>query len=617
MLRSLLIILMLLPNVVFAVDGDVSKGDIYNPISDSVSSVGTSIFDSNGEVDIEKRVKKVNDTGLYNVSFWVKGENITISKAKDIYVVFVIDRSYTMRLNNRWNNARDAVINISGELSKSGIEMALVGFSGGNSSKSMPWDDVVTLREFSSNAFTLNEFGNYDDDYIHGGGTNIQGGLLKAGELLSEKKGSKYVILLTDGVPTFYYDEDGNTHGPGNSDTALKLSKVPYCVNKTVIASDELKKQATIYAIGYDYDNLNNNFTYDGVDYDEKSLAFVTLTKIASDNKYYQASTNSNNTIANELKKIQLLLSNVPAGRNPYVVDGIGDKFKISTNNGYGGTKSLTKSSSFIIEEDFKEIGNFDVQIDTSVDTGWYSINSDFELTYQDYDGVTKSITCDKNPKVYWVNDYNYIVNYYKDSIGPSNFVGGYSGKASSGAVINKNDINLSKYIPEGYYIDNMYDINGNVIDSLTIDKNKDNVVNILYKIKRFDYVVNYYYADINNNYSFPEFSKIISNVLYGTEVMISNYYLKDNEIKRGYSLDTDVTSDMIYKITSDGVVIDIYYKLNKTNYIFSDRNFEDSNILPPQTGINVEKNILLINYVIPLFLLFIFLFSIKYIKRT
>ena len=121
---------MLFPNVVFATS-DVSLGDIYNPVDGSVSSVGVSVVASDGNVDVMKKVDKVSDEGEYNVSFWVRGKKSSSAKIKDVYVVFVIDRSYTMRLNNRWVDARDAVINISSELSKSGIEMALVGFSGG------------------------------------------------------------------------------------------------------------------------------------------------------------------------------------------------------------------------------------------------------------------------------------------------------------------------------------------------------------------------------------------------------------------------------------------------------------------------------------------------------
>lgn len=576
---------MLFPNVVFATS-DVSLGDIYNPVDGNVSSVGVSVVASDGNVDVMKKVDKVSDEGEYNVSFWVRGKKSSSAKIKGVYVVFVIDRSYTMRLNNRWVDARDAVINISSELSKSGIEMALVGFSGGKSSQSVFWDDVITMRGFDSSAFTLNEFGNYDDDYIHGGGTNIQGGLLKASELLNDKQGSKYVVLLTDGVPTFYYDSLGNTLGPGNSNTDSKLSEVPNCVNETIKAANELKKSATVYAIGYDYDNLYYNFTYNGVNYDERSLAFDTLTGVSSAGKYYQASTSNNNTIANELKKIQLELSYFPAGKNPSVVDGIGNSFRISSNDDYGGSKTLNTNGDFIIEEEYKKIGDFNVFIDSLVDTGWYPVNADFKLTYQDFNLDSHTINCDNNPMVYWENKYNYVVNYYKDSIDSSNYLGGYREEVDNGVIIDKDFIDFNKYIPLGYYLDGMYNSDGLSIDSLGIDKNNNNVINVVYKIKKYDFKVNYYYADLNNNYGSPFFSKTISNISYDTSVNTSSYYLEPSKIKKGYSLDEINTKDRTYKITKDGIEIDIYYKYAQVKANF---NFFDD-ILPPQTGIIVNK---------------------------
>lgn len=499
-INVLLIILMIVvPNSVFAftesqVKTGSLKGDIYNSQTNTVSSENATISVSNGDVDVEKRVTKVNDSGLYNVSFWIKGDKTTSTKTKDTYVVFVIDRSYTMRLNNRWDDARDAVIDISKELSKvDGIKMTLVGFSGGKSSKSKPWDDVTVLRdEFSGNAFTKEEFGNYDTDNTHSGGTNIHGGLLEAEELLDGVSGVKYVVLLSDGVPTFYYDTSGNTHGPGNSDTAEKLSQVPECRDKSIAVASNLKKQATIYTIGYDLESLNHKFAYNGVNYDERSLAVETLSSSASPGKYYQASTSSNNTIATELKKIQGELLSFPAGSNPSVNDRIGSSFKLSTNSSYGGNKILTTSDDFVIEENFKKIGDFNIKIDTTVDTGWYDTNNGFTISYKDPSGNTKNVKSDINPEVYWVNKYNYTVNYYKDVItdvfDATHFINGYTDKEDNGSVISKNDINLNKYIPEVYYLDGMYNEKGtSQIDSLTIDKTKNNVINILYKIKKFD----------------------------------------------------------------------------------------------------------------------------------
>ena len=50
------------------------------------------------------------------------------------------------------------------------------------------------------------------------GGTNVQAGVKKATELFEDETASRTIILLSDGIPTYYNDENGNLHGDGNSD---------------------------------------------------------------------------------------------------------------------------------------------------------------------------------------------------------------------------------------------------------------------------------------------------------------------------------------------------------------------------------------------------------------
>lgn len=50
------------------------------------------------------------------------------------------------------------------------------------------------------------------------GGTNIQLGIKTANGMFSGNTKDKSLIILSDGEPTFYTDENGNRHGAGNSD---------------------------------------------------------------------------------------------------------------------------------------------------------------------------------------------------------------------------------------------------------------------------------------------------------------------------------------------------------------------------------------------------------------
>jgi len=568
---------------------DAKKGDIYNPQLNELgisATINAHNYANNktyeaGDVEVKKVVTKQNDEGLYNVEFYVRGKEGVVTKTKDTYIVFVIDRSYTMKDNKRWEDAKNAVINISKELSNvEGIKMALVGFSGGKASSQKAYDDTVTLRgTFSSKTFTSNEVGNYDDDNWLGGGTNIHAGLLKANELLSGKTGTKYVVLLSDGVPTLYYDNNGYTLGSGNSNTAEKISEVPACKDKAISAAKALKNNGvSIYTIGYHLNELTHNFTYKGVNYNEKNLAIETLKGIATSNSYYyQSDSNTTNTIAEVLKEIKVEITTFPAGYNPVINDIVGPNFKLSNNQNYGGTKTLSKN--ITITENWQKIGSFNINIDKTVKDGWYKTNNNFTLTYEVTSGDKKEIICTNNPEVYWKQDkFPYIVNYYKDSISDNNLLGSYNDKALDKTIINKEDIDLLKYIPNGYYLDDMYDINISKIDSLIIDKDKENIINILYKIKKFNYTVNYYYADENNNYSdIPDNTKKVKDIDYGTIIELSNHYLKDNEIKEGFILDSNKTileNDSSYIVDRDGIVINIYYNRNnfkyKVNYYFN-----------------------------------------------
>ena len=156
-------------------------------------------------------------------------------------------------------------------------------------------------------------------------------------------------------------------------------------------------------------------------------------------------------------------------------------------------------------------------------------------------------------------NTYDYIVNYYKDSF--NNKIASETRKAPNGTVINESNVERDKYLPEGYEF--------NTIDptSITITNDGDvndggvKVIKILYTIKKFNYVVNYYYDEVLDN-TITE-----KDIPYGTKVDSQDYYLKENEIREGYTLDTVKSDSSSYTITDNTVVINIYYKKNSYEY--------------------------------------------------
>lgn len=515
---------LLIPNMVnsktiIEVKNSAVKGDIYNPQTNTIISPTTiNAYNysnnktyENGDVEVKKVVTKKNDNGLYNIEFFVRGKDEFVTKTKDTYIVFVIDRSYSMRLNNRWEDAKKSVINFSKELSKiDGIKMALVGFSGGKADSQKAYDDTVTLSNFTKNEFTSDEIGNYDTDNQLGGGTNIQAGLLKAQELLNNKTGTKYVVLLSDGVPTLYYDNNGYSLGSGNSNTANKIKEVPICRDAAINVAKELKNHGIeIYTIGYHLNELNYNFTYNGVNYDEKTLAIETLKKIASSsNHYYQSDSNSTNTITNVLKEIKNEITTFKAGYNPTIVDNVGAHFKLNASNDYGGEKKLSTNSKFEITDNWKSIGNFDITINTNLDKGWYKTNNNFTLTYEKNTGEIKHIKCRDNPEVYWEPEkYNYKVNYYFNNKLDENYTKTIS------AYLNSNIFAKDNYLK-------------NINNKGLTEKNQKDNTN--------------YFLDPNNT-SNSSFIKISSNI--------------NNNVLNIYYIDTNFTNEKITKTTDLKVI--------------------------------------------------------------
>ena len=200
---------------------------------------------------------------------------------------------------------------------------------------------------------------------------------------------------------------------------------------------------------------------------------------------------------------------------------------------------------------------SFYVDIDKDSTTGWHDTNAGFKLEYTDYKGEKQTLECNENPQVYWVqNTYDYVVNYYKDSF--NNLIKSETRKAANGTIINESNVDRDKYLPEGYEF--------NTINPSSITITNDGVVkeiNILYTIKKFNYIVNYYYDDVLD--SSLTINK--TDIPYGTSVDSKEYYLKDNEIREGYTLDTVKSDNKTYTITDNNVIINIYYKKNSYGY--------------------------------------------------
>lgn len=548
-----------------------NKGDIGidNKVTNNgemaIVSVGST--KEKGGVKVTKTVSKTDTEGRYKIDFKIEGKDDETSTEvpKQVYAVVVFDKSSSMEssyecveydwrdcirteYNNKWESAVNGAITFAKTLSNkiNGAKIALVGFSGDNGYyyDDSEFDDAEIIKInnntwFSGTELTSDDFGSPI------GGTNLQAGLIKANELLSsvaDEKAQKYVVVISDGQPTFYYKDNGYTGGNGQT-----TNKNTY--DKTISAATDVKNLgAEIFSIGYMLPAKS--------EYDYKSAETI-LTEVSSPDKEGSTFTHYVNAdpekVANAFTNIAEEMSTASAGTNAVLTDNIGGKFTLTTDS---TARSYVSETIANITEEGTTL-SFYVDIDKDAPTDWYNTNEGFELKYTNAKGEEKTLTCDQNPQVYWVqNTYDYIVNYYKDSFDNNNKITSETRKALNGTVINESNVERDKYLPKGYEF--------NTIDpaSITITNNGEvKEIKILYTIKKFNYIINYYYDEVLNN------SKTETNIPYGTRVNSQDYYLKENEIRDGYILDTVKSDNSSYTIIDNTVVINIYYKKNSYEY--------------------------------------------------
>ena len=567
----------------------MEKGDVYNPLTNTASdsaSVTIGQLINEGDVSVVKTVKKTDVLGRYEVSFEVKGKNTVTNTTvtKPLYVVIVLDRSGSMvcdktkdgysyvvnknahyvaadgvgiacldsyekrnpsaLIKDKWESAIDGAIEFSDSLvEKANTYVSLVTFSG----------TATEATDFRSNSdvvenqsiFAKSEFGHPQ------GSTNLKDAIAKAYKKLNTittTDAQKYIVVIGDGEPT----EGGDYFCNYNHTCSAK--------KQSTIAKN---KGINIYSIGY---GVDKNATAQEVLKYISSNTLVTSQNPTgyeigtyTDNGYYLEATTSG--IVNSFKTIFDNINVSLAGTNASLKDNLGGKFTftISDSNVTDNGRSYTYNIGDIKEEGTKF--SFFIDIDQDSPTGLYDTNDGFTLSYTDANGISKELPCGTNPQVYWEqNTYPYEIRYYKDEITNVNdattYLGNVEGQAAHNANIN---VSLTKYIPEGYVslVTNP--------TSLTVDKTKENIVNVLY-VKRSDlsYTVRYYkdsVSDIN----------LIDEVNVDGQTFNSTVSESDININKaqpvGYK-DGVILTNMPLTIGLENNVINVLYTKNSYKYV-------------------------------------------------
>ena len=561
----------------------MEKGDVYNPLTNTASD-SASVTIGQGDVSVVKTVKKTDVLGRYEVSFEVKGKNTVTNTTvtKPLYVVIVLDRSGSMvcdktkdgysyvvnknahyvaadgvgiacldsyekrnpsaLIKDKWESAIDGAIEFSDSLvEKANTYVSLVTFSG----------TATEATDFRSNSdvvenqsiFAKSEFGHPQ------GSTNLKDAIAKAYKKLNTittTDAQKYIVVIGDGEPT-----EGGDYFCNHTCSAKKQSTI--AKNKGI----------NIYSIGY---GVDKNATAQEVLKYISSNTLVTSQNPTgyeigtyTDNGYYLEATTSG--IVNSFETIFDNINVSLAGTNASLKDNLGGKFTftISDSNVTDNGRSYTYNIGDIKEEGTKF--SFFIDIDQDSPTGLYDTNDGFTLSYTDANGISKELPCGTNPQVYWEqNTYPYEIRYYKDEITNVNdattYLGNVKGQAAHNANIN---VSLTKYIPEGYV-----SLATNPT-SLTVDKTKENIVNVLY-VKRSDlsYTVRYYkdsVSDIN----------LIDEVNVDGQTFNSTISESDININKaqpvGYK-DGVILTNMPLTIGLENNVINVLYTKNSYKYV-------------------------------------------------
>ena len=557
----------------------MEKGDVYNPLTNTASdsaSVTIGQLINEGDVSVVKTVKKTDVLGRYEVSFEVKGKNTVTNTTvtKPLYVVIVLDRSGSMvcdktkdgysyvvnknahyvaadgvgiacldsyekrnpsaLIKDKWESAIDGAIEFSDSLvEKANTYVSLVTFSG-TATEATDFrsnNDVVENQSI----FAKSEFGHPQ------GSTNLKDAIAKAYKKLNTittTDAQKYIVVIGDGEPT-----EGGNYFCNHTCSAKKQSTI--AKNKGI----------NIYSIGY---GVDKNATAQEVLKYISSNTLVTSQNPTGyeigtyiDNGYYLEATTTG--IVNSFKTIFDNINVSLAGTNASLKDNLGGKFTftISDSNVTDNGRSYTYNIGDIKEEGTKF--SFFIDIDQDSPTGLYDTNDGFTLSYTDANGISKELPCSTNPQVYWEqNTYPYEIRYYKDEITNVNdattYLGNVEGQAAHNANIN---VSLTKYIPEGYVslVTNP--------TSLTVDKTKENIVNVLY-VKRSDlsYTVRYYKDSVSDINLIDEVN--VNGQTFGTVVSLDTV---DRNLNKPYGyLDGVILNSGALVIGLSGNYIDVLY---------------------------------------------------------
>lgn len=254
---------------------------------------------------IEKQINHekyatLRDDGTYDLTLTVAGKKGTETNKAKLDVIYILDKSGSMKEDFGGTSKRIAASNAITALTKSlkqnaniDARFSMVTFSGNKTTgmwgqgDTKTWDDAEVAVSWTTDAGTIER----GSKPTSNGGTNYQAGIRTAKELLTSKRAGAMtaVIFISDGDPIFYYNPDGYTRGDGNNDGNGGADNLKVCLDA---AKNEIANLGVnyFYTVGVgkasDYVNLSDLCSasgvsgaknFDGTNTDELTKAFSTI----------------------------------------------------------------------------------------------------------------------------------------------------------------------------------------------------------------------------------------------------------------------------------------------------------------------------------------------------
>lgn len=180
-----------------------------------------------GKVTATKTAERIGDetSRSAKVKITVSGNPYTITEQSDREIVLVLDSSGSMK--DYLVNASKSKLDTLKDATDAFIDSLLVEENKGKIKIGVVWYDtnVTKTCALSDEAAKLDACLNSEE--AADGGTNVQEGIREAKKLFTDKKNEKDLIVLSDGLPTFFTTvKDGvqHTHGTGKTDEHESLS---------------------------------------------------------------------------------------------------------------------------------------------------------------------------------------------------------------------------------------------------------------------------------------------------------------------------------------------------------------------------------------------------------